>query len=292
MGKNEWVKKIRITVLTEDYAGYDSPLLGSHGISLLLEIYESDHQKYILFDVSQSSETILHNMEILGISPRCVDLIFLSHCHYDHSGGLRGMVKAIGKEDLPVVGHPTLFRPHYVLEPNIRHIGVPKESHPEELGKFARLILIGTSFSLMPGVISTGEVEREVPFEKTLTLKTFTEEDGKLLPDEIKDDLSLVIRIEKKGIAVITGCSHAGIVNIVQQAIRLTGERKIRAVIGGFHLIDADEDRIRKTAKALMDLNVESLYVGHCTGLKGEAVLLQLFKDRLCKLHSGMRIDL
>ena len=113
-----------------------------------------------------------------------------------------------------------------------------------------------------------------------------------MVPYAIQDDLSLAIKIEEKGIVVITGCSHPGIVNIGQQAIRLTGETKIHAVIGRLHLIDAEEDRIQNTAKALMDLNVESLYVGHCGGLKGEAVLLQLFDDRLHKLHSGMRIDL
>jgi 7,8-dihydropterin-6-yl-methyl-4-(beta-D-ribofuranosyl)aminobenzene 5'-phosphate synthase len=292
MYENDWINKLSMIVLTEDYAGYDSPLLGCHGISLLLKIYGSDQQKNILFDVSQSSKIILHNMKILDISPGCVDLIFLSHCHYDHTGGLLGMVKAIGKEDLPVVGHPSLFRSHYILDPIIRHIGIPKESRPDELGKLALMVLIGPSFSLMPGVISTGEVDRNVPFEKSPTFNTFTERDGELLHDEIKDDLSLVVKIEKRGIAVITGCSHAGIINIVQQAIRLTGERKIHAVIGGLHLVDADEDRIDKTAKALMDLDVENLYVGHCTGLKGEAILLHLFKDRFCKLHSGMIIDL
>ena len=80
--------------------------------------------------------------------------------------------------------------------------------------------------------------------------------------------------------------------NITQQAIRLTGESRITAVIGGLHLIDADENRIHETAKALRDLNVERLYVGHCTGLKGEAVLLQVFGDRLVKLHSGMVIEI
>ena len=110
-------------------------------------------------------------------------------------------------------------------------------------------------------------------------------------PDQMKDDLSLIVKMENQGLVIITGCSHAGIVNIVQHAMRLTGEKKIRAVIGGLHLVDADEDRIEKIAKALFDLDVQDLYVGHCTGLNGEASLLSLFKDRLSKLHSGMRID-
>ena len=261
MDRNDSVNRIVITVLTEDYAGYESSLLGSHGISLLLEIYGSDYQKNILFDVSQSSDAILHNMKILNISPGIVDLIFLSHCHWDHTGGLFGMVKAIQKEDLPIVGHSTLFRPHYILEPHTRHIGIPKESYSEALGKLSRLVLIDTSFSLMPGVISTGEVKREVPFEKTTTLRTFEEKHGSLVPDGIKDDLSLVIKIEEKGLVVVTGCSHSGIVNIVQQAIRLTGEKKIHAIVGGLHLIDADDDRIQNTAKALMDLDLSLIHI-------------------------------
>ena len=148
------VHKLVVTVLGDDFAGYDSPLLGRHGISLLLEVYSSDQNANILFDVSQSSETILRNMGILGISPQCVDLIFLSHCHYDHTGGLFGMLKAIDKKDIPVIAHPTVFRPHYILEPRLRFIGVPRENNRHELENHAKFVLIDHSFSLMPGVIS------------------------------------------------------------------------------------------------------------------------------------------
>jgi len=292
MQENNSVSRIAITVLAEDYAGYDSPLLGTHGISLLLQIYGPKQTTNILFDVSQSSETVLHNMKILDISPRCVDLVFLSHCHYDHTGGLYGMLKAIGKADIPVIAHSTLFRPHYFTEPALKHVGVPRGSAPPELDQFARLVLLDRPFSLMPGVISTGEVKRAVEFEKNLTLRLLTEENGALVPDEMKDDLSLIIELEDQGLVIVTGCSHAGIVNIVNHSIELTGEKRIQAVIGGLHLVDADEDRIEKTAKALYDLDVKTLYVGHCTGLRGEASLLSQFKDRLFKLHSGMRIEL
>jgi 7,8-dihydropterin-6-yl-methyl-4-(beta-D-ribofuranosyl)aminobenzene 5'-phosphate synthase len=291
MPDDNWVSKLTITVLAEDYAGYDSPLLGTHGISLLLHIHKSDRTTHILFDVSQSSETILHNMKILGISPHCVDLVFISHCHYDHTGGLLGMLKAIGEKDIPVIAHSTLFRSHYFFEPALKYIGVPRESAPPELERFGRFVPADDSFSLMPGVISTGEVKREVAFEKSVTLKLFTEQNGKFVQDQMKDDLSLVIKMENQGLVIVTGCSHAGIINIVQHAIRLTDEKRVRAVIGGLHLVDADKDRIEKTAKALYDLDVQDLYVGHCTGLKGEASLLSLFKDRLSKLHSGMRIQ-
>ena len=195
------VDKVKIFVLSEDVAGFDSPMHAVHGISLLLEIQTSNHKKsFFLFDVSQSSEIVLYNMNLLGISPDCVDLVFLSHCHYDHTGGLLGMVKAIEKQDLPVVAHPTILRSSYGLKPNLKHSGVPRGCYPDRLKEFARMVLVDNSFSLLPGVVSTGEVKREVPFEKNVTIKSFREKNGKLIPDEMKDDISLVINLKGKGL--------------------------------------------------------------------------------------------
>ncbi len=88
------------------------------------------------------------------------------------------------------------------------------------------------------------------------------------------------------------GCSHAGIVSIVKHAIRITGEERVRAVIGGFHLIDASEERIKRTVEEFQKLGVEEVYTGHCTGLRAEAAFLQAYGGRFHKLHSGMVIDL
>ncbi len=292
------IDRVVITTLLEDYAGYSTSFWGQHGVSFLIDVTLGNTTKRILFDTGQSSEPIIHNMKILGIDPVTIDMIAISHCHFDHTGGLVGMLKEIKKQDVPVLAHPGLFRPHFIIgmpDPKywlMSERGMIEENTEENLRKNGGyLTLVAKPFELMPGVLWTGEVERVTDFEKTVTLATRTIREGEVVEDQILDDVSLAINVKGEGLFVISGCSHAGIVNIAKQSMKISQVEKVRAVIGGFHLTDASEDRIGKTAKALKDLGVEKVYTGHCTGFKAEMAIYDEFKESFEKLHCGKVID-
>ena len=141
------VADLRVIALLDDYAGFETSLYGQHGIALLVELYSGGETRRILLDTGQEAAPILHNMEILGIDPAAIDCIFLSHCHYDHTGGLAGILRAIGRE-IPVVAHPELFRENYIRKPFLRHIGVSRENSPEAIrAAGGHLLLTGEAFA-------------------------------------------------------------------------------------------------------------------------------------------------
>jgi 7,8-dihydropterin-6-yl-methyl-4-(beta-D-ribofuranosyl)aminobenzene 5'-phosphate synthase len=191
-------------------------------------------KRNVLVDVAQSSEALLHNMRLLGVNPSIIDAVILTHCHYDHTQGLAEILKAVGRRDLPVIAHPDIFRLNFVVEPYLRHVGVmsgDSRKRIEESG--GTLYLTRDPLQIMPGLVTTGEVKRQTDFEEVgIPLKTITR-DGRVVEDRMVDDTSVVANIGNKGIVIITGCSHAGIVNIVKHSIELTGIKKIKAIIGG-----------------------------------------------------------
>ncbi len=286
------LEELRITVLIEDYAGYDSGLLGQHGTSILLEASAGQSQNTILFDTGQTAEPVLHNMKLLGKDPAGIDMIVLSHCHFDHTGGLIGILGAGGFARIPVIAHPSIYRANFSLKPKLRSVGMDPESSREAVAnKGGELILTEEPLPLMSGVVTSGEIRERAGFEQTPTLSLLTVKNGKMVPDLMADDLSLTF-ILPRGLVIVTGCSHAGIIGIVNTATRLTGVEHIAAVIGGFHLIDADQERINRTVDELMAVNPDQVFTGHCTGLKAEAKMLERFGDRFRKLHTGMKITL
>lgn len=291
MNPSELLSSLKITVLAEDSVQYESPLLGQHGISFLLEARKQDVCRRILVDVGQNPSALLHNMSLLGIPPSSVDALFLTHCHYDHTQGTVEVLKAIGKKGLPVVAHPDTFRPHFIKDPYLRHVGVmPEDSRPKVEEAGGLLFLTTDPFPFLPGLMTTGEVRRQTDFEE-VGIPLFTMADGRMVQDRMLDDISLVAQVQNKGLVIVTGCSHAGIVNIVKHSVALTGEKRIAAILGGFHLLAASEERIGRTAEALSQFDIELISAGHCTGFKAQAALYQTFKDRFKPLQTGMTFE-
>jgi 7,8-dihydropterin-6-yl-methyl-4-(beta-D-ribofuranosyl)aminobenzene 5'-phosphate synthase len=285
------LSRLKVTVIAEDSVAYESPYLGQHGISFLLTAQRDDIERNVLIDVAQNADALLENMKKMGITASCIDAVVLTHCHYDHTQGLGKVLKAIDKKDLPVIAHPDIFRLNFITDPYLRHVGVMDGDKKEEIeAAGGALFLTRDPLELMPGLITTGEVERVTDFEE-VGIALYTVVGGEVQSDPMRDDISLVAHVKGKGLVIITGCSHAGIVNIVKQAVAITGTDEVHGIIGGFHLIEAPVDRIKKTAQALKEFNPDWVYAGHCTGFRAQVEFFQLLKDRFSPLHTGMIVE-
>ena len=285
------LSKLKLTVIAEDTVAYESPYLGQHGVSFLLTTERDGIKKNVLVDVAQNPTALLENINMMQISLSCIDAVVLTHCHYDHTQGLGTIIKEIGKKDLPIIAHPDIFRLNFITDPYLRHVGVmdgDKKTDIEASG--GSLYLTKDPLEIMPGLITTGEVERVTDFEE-VGINLFTIDNGEVKTDPMLDDISVVANIKGRGLVIVTGCSHAGIVNITRQAIKLTDTEKIHGIIGGFHLIEASESRIKKTVQALKEFNPDWIYAGHCTGFRAQVELYNTFKDRFSPLHTNMIVE-
>jgi len=290
--KIDMLDTLRVRILVEDTVMYESPFWGAHGISFYITARKDDIVRNILIDVGQSPEVLFHNMELMEINPASIDAIVLTHCHYDHTQGLSEVLKKIGRSGIPVVAHPSIFRLNFIDKPYLRHVGImpnDAKSNLEKLG--AILFLTADPLQLMPGLITTGSVPRQTDFEEVgIPLKTI-DSSNHVVQDIMEDDISVIAAVKGRGLVILTGCSHAGIVNITKHAIALTGISKVAAIIGGLHLIEAPMERITKTVDALYSMGVESVYGGHCTGFDAQVEFRKKFGTRFKPLHTGDSLE-
>jgi len=281
---------VKITVLMDDATPGTGDLVAQHGASFFLEIGTGEEIRNILVDVGQSSEMLFHNMDRLCLSPEMIDAVVLTHCHYDHTGGLAEVLRATGKKDLPVIAHPALFRPHFAYRPCLRHIGVPCGNGPSEIEEAGgKLLLSSDAVPLMDGVTTLGEVPRTTGFE-TPGVKAVTPVDGKLAEDPLPDDTALAVYVRNRGVVVVTGCSHSGIINILERSLELFPGAPLDGVLGGFHLIKADDERIGKTVSALAGLDPRWIAAGHCTGFNAQVAFRNHFGERFEPLFVGKAV--
>jgi len=276
-----------VSILAEDTIEFDTPFVGRFGLSALLELRAGDFEKHVLFDTNSAAQPILHNLRIMGRSLDRVSTVYLSHCHYDHTDGLPGVLEAL-QRPVSVLAHPEIFRPCFEINPDgIRHIGITGHSQSDLERMGAVFTLTRDPLNLMTGVVSTGEIERLTPFEGLEDLYTIS--DGTVVRDHERDDSAIILSLEQ-GLVILTGCCHAGIVNTMTHARQITGVEKIYAVMGGLHLIGASEEKIQKSVDALQA--VDWVFAGHCTGFDGLRRIGAAIGDRLHPFHTGSEIRL
>lgn len=234
--------------------------LAEHGFSVLIETEEAN----ILLDTGATGIVLEHNLGLLGLTADDIDLVVFSHGHNDHTGGM-GRIK--GK----IIAHPDSFRERY-LSPNENVKYDLTCPAPDPKKHF--LELHREPVKLARGVMTTGEVPRKHEWEE---LKVFKVREGeKLEEDKLMDDMGVVINTER-GLVVIQGCSHAGIINTIEQAIKVSGVKEVYCVIGGFHLIGPAEKKIDRTIGEFKRLGVKKIVPIHCTGFEGiKQVSLQM----------------
>lgn len=278
--------KLTVTVLAENNVPHKSPLLGQHGVSFWLEATNGTDEKRILVDVGQHPDALFFNAGILQVPLAKTDAIVLTHCHYDHTQGLSRVLKAIGKQDLPVIMHPSLFRPNFVTAPFFQHLGIRSGDEPDEIrAAGGKLVPARDPLQLMPGLSTTGEIPRITDFEKEATARRTINDAGQVVPDFMLDDIGLAARIKGKGTVIVTGCSHAGIINILKHSV-IQGE-KVLGIIGGLHLVEASEERIEKTVSAMEEFAPMLVAAGHCTGSRAQATLHAKLGERFNTMGPG-----
>jgi 7,8-dihydropterin-6-yl-methyl-4-(beta-D-ribofuranosyl)aminobenzene 5'-phosphate synthase len=273
--------ELKATVLCENFIMSNLGAIAEHGWAVHLET----HHGNFLFDTGQG-KGLLNNARIFKVDLSRIQGILISYHHVDHTGGLLDAVSTAAGT-VPVYAHPDLFkRETYITRKGKRfQIGLPFVRELLE-SKGAEFRLNRDWVEIAPRMYLTGEVPRKTPYEKVEEVIQTKNEKGEFVPDLIVDDLSLVMDTEK-GLFIVLGCAHAGIINIMNYAIEKTGKSHIHAVIGGTHLWPVSEEQREKSIEALKDFDMDRIGVSHCTGLKPAMQLAQEFGDRFFFCNVG-----
>jgi len=246
----------------------DSLPIAEHGFSALIKVRWGDRQGTVLFDTGISRTGVLYNMDAMEINISDIQAIILSHGHADHANGLAGIVNRKGVRNLPLLLHPDAYLERKVVLPGGNEIRLPAPKI-NDLRKENVEIIEGVNPSMLVDdmILISGEIPRITDFEKGFPTH-YAKRNDTWEPDPfIMDDQCAIVNVRGKGLVIVTGCGHSGVINVIRNAQILTGITRIYAVIGGFHLTGRlFETIIPDTIKALLEINPRYIMPGHCTG--------------------------
>lgn len=260
--------KVRITVLV-DNAVSRPDVLTEHGLSMWIEYAD----KQILWDTGQS-DMLLTNARTLGVDLAAADSIVISHGHYDHTGGLPAVLTVLHKAGIYL--HPAAVQMRYSRKQTVHPVGMPL-SAAQSL-KELPVHWIEEWKQIDAGVFLTGPIPRCSTIEDTGGAFFYDRECS--MPDTIPDDQALVLQ-SKKGLIVVLGCAHAGVINTMDYVCLKTGTSHIYALIGGMHLINSDSQRLNRTIETFKKYDVQKIIPLHCTGRTACNGLREKLADRV-----------
>jgi 7,8-dihydropterin-6-yl-methyl-4-(beta-D-ribofuranosyl)aminobenzene 5'-phosphate synthase len=278
----------------------DEPLLAEHGFAAVVDLNDAGIR--ILWDAGLTPTALLGNMARMKLDPATIDMIALSHGHGDHTGGLPALLEAmelepqprrwerdvkmaeiqaqLQKQSVPLIAHPAAFRERWGIDEDGTKHGPSIVARARWEAAGAQIILAEDPFQLGPGCWTTGSVPR-LSFEQAGTGGSrYYREGDAFLPDQVEDDQAIVIHVADKGLVVLAGCAHAGIVNTVNHARRISGVDRVWAVLGGFHLAPANRAEIDRTIDEISRLDPHMVVPSHCTGFEAISRFGQRMPDQ------------
>ncbi len=266
-------------------------LRAEHGYSALIELHHDGRRRRVLYDAGITPDGLISNLDRLGIAPDSFEAIVFSHGHFDHVGGMHGFIKRIRPRNLPVLLHPEFWTRRRMASPG-REIELPTPSRAALEGAGFDIIEERQPSFLLDGMLLiTGEVPRVTDFETGMPPGHQSFSDGAWRPDPlVHEDQAAVLHVRDKGLVILTGCGHAGIVNIVRHAKHLTGIDDVYLIMGGLHLREGPV--VAASVAALSEERPRLVVPAHCTSWVAHSALLEAMPDAYRPNAVGSRFEL
>jgi 7,8-dihydropterin-6-yl-methyl-4-(beta-D-ribofuranosyl)aminobenzene 5'-phosphate synthase len=271
-----------------------SPLIAEHGFSVLVTVAKGGVEHRFLFDTGASPDGVMRNMRFLDIDPSSIEAVVCSHGHFDHTAGLDGLVRSLGQVNMPVLIHPHFWRRRRLVIPGRDPMAIPTTSRRALEGAgFDIIEERQPSFLFGRSVLITGEVARTTGYEPGFPPQQALLADGWQPDPLVLDDQAMIVNLSGRGLVVITGCGHAGIINIARYAQRLCRDEQLYALIGGYHLSGPTfEPLIPRVLAELATIDPGLLVPAHCTGWRAQHALAARFPDAFIPNSVGTSFQL
>jgi len=267
-------------------------LVAEHGLSLLVDVDAGGTTASVLYDAGLGRDTAIHNMDVLQVRLDGLRAVVLSHGHIDHHGGLEGMVRRAGRARMPLILHPDAWRDRKVVFPTGAELHLPPPSRLDLEREGVEVTEERQPSLLLDGtVLVTGQVRRVTGFERGFPLGQARTTQGWEPDPMIWDDQAVVVHVRERGLVVLSGCSHAGAINVLRHAQRVTGVERIHAFVGGMHLSGGIfEQIIPSTLDELAAIDPAWIVPGHCTGWRAQHLVAQQLPDAFLPSNVGTRL--